>query len=84
MTPTLPDLVRPTLWRLHLRTHTWSAPALHREEGVYLDDALKAAQSRGISLERVLVAEFLRLDTDSWQSVPQPSLKEAIVLVTRI
>ena len=84
MTQTLPDLVRPTLWRLHLRTHAWSAPTLHREEGVYLDDALKAVQSRGISLERVLIAEFLRLDTDSWQSVSEASLKETIDLVTRI
>jgi hypothetical protein len=42
----LPDLVRPTLWRLHLRTHVLSSPALYQVEGAYLDDALKAAQSR--------------------------------------
>ena len=84
MTQTLPDLVRPTRWRLHLRT-AWGAPAIHEVEGAYLDDALRlAADFDRVNLERVVMAEFLRLDADEWQSVPQPPLKEAIDLVTRI
>lgn len=83
MTQTLPDLVRPTLWRFDLRTPAWSSPATHQVEGAYLDDALKAAQFNGINLERVITAEFLRLDADEWQQVPHPFLKETIELVMR-
>ena len=80
----LPDLVRPTLWRLHLRL-AWDTTTPYEVEGAYLDDALHlAAGFDSVTLDRVARAEFQALDSGEWREVAQQFLQEAIVLVTRM
>jgi len=80
MTQTLPDLTRPTVWRIHIRL-MWGPTVAHEFEGKFPEDALEAACSSGIALHRIARAEFKLLDAEEWRELPSQYLQEAIVLV---
>lgn len=77
---TLPDLVRPTLWRLGYRLW-WGWVELVEVKGQYAEDALEAFQQQTQrSPEQICRAEFFSLSKQSWQSLSDQDLQAAIVL----
>ncbi|PSB25371.1 hypothetical protein [Stenomitos frigidus] len=81
MGQTLPDLTRPTRWRLYVR-RPWGATVPHEFTGTFPEDALETARVQGVQLEKVVAPEFQLLDSGEWRQVPTQFLQDAIALVT--
>jgi hypothetical protein len=72
---TLPDLVRPTTFRLVCH-FSWATP--YQVEGRYLDCALEKLAEMGKKPSSVIRAEFLDLNSGRWIAVIDRDLKDAI------
>lgn len=75
---TLPDLVRPTRWRVSYRLF-WGQLATLEVTTRYRDEALKAFELHGQSCDRVEKLEFWCLHTCCWKPLTPEQLQGAVL-----
>lgn len=74
----LPDLTRPTTWRV-VRRGSWLNLCTETVENCrYLDDVLEVLQGKGVDLSRVRSVQFLHLNTQAWVAVQPACLAEGV------